>query len=269
MHPEEGPVAEVARRARERFGPPPACAVALGSGLGGLVERLQDVQRARYDALGLPQSTVAGHAGELVCGTLAGRKVAVLSGRVHLYEGRGPEQVVRYVRALHRWGVQTLLLTNSVGGITEGFDPGTLVIVNDHLNLQGQNPLTGAPFATRFPDLSRAYDPSLRRTIAEVAAAQKISVCEGVLAAMLGPSYESPAEIRMLARLGADVVGMSTVPEVIAAAELGLRCAVISIVSNRAAGLTTRPLTHEEVTEAAAEAGERLASLIAETILRS
>lgn len=266
MHPEEGPVAEVARRAREKFGPAPTFAVVLGSGLGGFVSRLQDVKSARYDTLGLPQSSVVGHAGELFCGTLSGKTVAVLSGRVHLYEGRGLGEVVRYVRAMHRWGVSHLLLTNSVGGITEGFDPGTLVIVSDHLNFQGSNPLTGPAFHKRFPDLSQAYHPGLRRTLAAVAAEHHIPVREGVLAAMLGPSYESPAEIRMLAKLGADVVGMSTVPEVIAAAELGLPTAVVSIVSNRAAGLTSRPLTHEEVTEAAAEAGERLATLLAGAI---
>jgi purine-nucleoside phosphorylase len=268
MHPEKGPVEEVARRARERFGPAPQFAVVLGSGLGGLVGEMQDLRRARYDELGLPQSTVSGHAGELVVGQISGRSVAVLSGRVHLYEGREPAEIVRYVRALGAWGVGTLLLTNSVGGITAGFDPGTLVVVTDHLNFQGQNPLVGSAFGTRFPDLSHAYDPALREILVEVARTRGIALREGVLAAMLGPSYESPAEIRMLRTLGADVVGMSTVPEVIAAAEIGLRCAVVSVVSNRAAGLTDRPLTHEEVTIAAAEAGDRLTALIAETILR-
>jgi purine-nucleoside phosphorylase len=266
MHPEQGPVAEVARRMANRFGAPPTVAVVLGSGLGGLVARMDSVERATYPELGLPQSTVAGHASELVWGRLADRPVAVLSGRVHLYEGRAPAEVVRYVRALHAWGVKVLILTNSVGGITDGLDPGTLVVVTDHLNFQGTNPLIGPAYAERFPDLSRAYDPELQEILVRSAAAVGTEVRKGVLAAMLGPSYESPAEIRMLRTLGADVVGMSTVPEAIAAAEVGLRCAVLSLVSNRAAGLAGHPLTHEEVTTAAREAGDRLGALLAHAI---
>lgn len=268
MHPEQGLVADVARRLRERFGPPPAVAVVLGSGLGGLVARLDALERAPYSELGLPQSTVAGHASELVYGRLADRPVAVLSGRVHLYEGRSLGEVVRYVRALHAWGVRALLLTNSAGGITDGLDPGTLVIVTDHLNFQGTNPLVGPAYATRFPDLSRAYDPELQDLLAAAATANGIDVRRGVMAAMLGPSYETPAEIRMLRTLGADVVGMSTVPEVIAAAEIGLRCAVLSLVSNRAAGLADHALTHVEVTTAAREAGDRLGALLAHAITK-
>lgn len=266
MHPEQGPVADVARRMRDRFGAPPAVAVVLGSGLGGLVARMDAVERAPYTELGLPQSTVAGHASELVWGRLSDRPLAVLSGRVHIYEGRAPAEVVRYVRALHLWGVRALLLTNSVGGITDGFDPGTLLIVTDHLNFQGTNPLIGPAYADRFPDLSRAYDPGLQQILTRSAAAVGIEVRRGVLAAMLGPSYETPAEIRMLRTLGADVVGMSTVPEVIAAAEIGLRCAVLSLVSNYAAGMTGNPLTHEEVTGAARAAGDRLGALLAHAI---
>jgi purine-nucleoside phosphorylase len=268
MHPEQGPVDEVVRRLRERFGAPPDVAVVLGSGLGGLVSQMSDVRRARYDELALPQSTIVGHAGELVVGRLGGRSVATLAGRVHLYEGRDLGEVVRYVRALSRWGVSALLLTNSVGGITEGFDPGTIVVVEDHLNLQGRNPLTGPAYGERFPDLSRAYDPELRGHLLAAAEALGMNVRRGILAAMPGPSYESPAEIRMLAKLGADVVGMSTVPEVIAAAEIGLRCAVLSLVSNRAAGLAGHPLTHAEVTEAAQKAGSQLSELIRAAIER-
>ncbi|MEZ4236090.1 MAG: purine-nucleoside phosphorylase [Myxococcota bacterium] len=268
MHPEQGPVAQVAQRMRERFGEPPRIAVVLGSGLGTLVSAMEGPSRAPYAELGLPTGTVAGHASELVVGTLGRHRVGLLAGRVHLYEGRPAGEVVRYVRALRAWGVGGLLLTNSVGGITPGFDPGTLVIVTDHLNLQGTNPLCGPAYGERFPDLSRAYDPGLRETIAQAAAARGIEVRQGVLAAMLGPSYESPAEIRMLGRLGADIVGMSTVPEVIAAAEVGLRCAVVSLVSNHAAGIADHPLTHAEVTEAARAAGDRLAALLAEVIGR-
>lgn len=266
MHPEQAPVADVARRMRDRFGAPPAVAVVLGSGLGGLVGRMEAVNRVPYPELGLPESTVAGHASELVYGKLAGRPVAVLSGRVHLYEGRALGETIRYVRALHHWGVQVLLLTNSVGGITEGLDPGSLVVITDHLNFQGTNPLVGPAFGTRFPDLSHAYDPGIQEILTSAAAAVGVEIHTGVLAAMLGPTYESPAEIRMLRTLGADVVGMSTVPEVIAAAEIGLRCAVLSLVSNRAAGLAGHPLTHEEVTAAAREAGDRLGALLAHAI---
>ena len=164
MHPEQGPVAEVARRMADTVGAPPTVAVVLGSGLGGLVARMDSVERAPYPELGLPQSTVAGHASELVWGRLADWPVAVLSGRVHLYEGRAPAEVVRYVRALHAWGVKALILTNSVGGITDGLDPGTLVVVTDHLNFQGTNPLIGPAYAERFPDLSRASIRSSRRS---------------------------------------------------------------------------------------------------------
>ncbi|MEQ1567748.1 MAG: purine-nucleoside phosphorylase [Myxococcota bacterium] len=268
MHPEQGPVGEVVRRLRERFGDAPEVAVVLGSGLGGVVARMTNTRRARYDELCLPQSTVVGHAGELVVGTLGARPVATLAGRVHLYEGREPAEIVRYVRALASWGVRYLLLTNSVGGISDGLEPGSIVIVEDHLNLQGRNPLFGPPYGERFPDLSQAYDPQMREALVAAARASGIAARGGVLAAMSGPSYESPAEVRMLARLGADVVGMSTVPEVIAAAEIGLRCAVVSLVSNRAAGLAGHPLTHQEVTEAAHRAGDALAQMLVDAIAR-
>lgn len=268
MHPEEEPVAEVARRLQQRLGDAPGTAVVLGSGLGGLVARLSGAVTVDYADLALPQSTVPGHASRVVRGRLGAAELVVLSGRVHLYEGRSPAEVVRYVRALHRWGVKRLLLTNSVGGIREGLEPGHLVIVTDHLNLQGRNPLCGPAFGTRFPDLSAVYHPELRQVLAQAADATGVPIRHGVLAAMLGPSYETPAEIRMLRTLGADLVGMSTVPEAIAAAEIGLPAAVVALVSNRAAGLAGHPLSHEEVTEAAQLAGERLASLIAAAVER-
>lgn len=268
MHPETGPVNDVARRLEATFGAAPPTAVVLGSGLGGLVRSLSDARRAPYSEVGLPASTVAGHASEVVRGRLGTAEIVALAGRVHLYEGRDPAEVVRYVRALHRWGVQRLLVTNSVGGITPGMTAGTLVVVTDHVNFQGRNPLYGPAFGTRFPDMSTAYDPEMRRVLKEAASATGVPVREGVLAAMLGPSYETPAEIRMLGRLGVDVVGMSTVPEVIAAAELGLRCAVLSLVSNLAAGIGDHPLSHEEVTAAANEAGGRMVKLLSEAIVR-
>ncbi len=267
-HPEAGPVAEVAGRLRARFGAAPPTAVVLGSGLGTLVERMEVADRAPYAEVALPASTVAGHASEVVRGRLGSAELLALAGRVHLYEGRSPAETVRYVRALHQWGVQNLIVTNSVGGITAGMDPGTLVVVTDHVNFQGRNPLYGPAFGIRFPDLSNAYDRGLRRVLKEAAKEVGVPVREGVLAAMLGPSYESPAEIRMLGILGVDVVGMSTVPEVIAAAEVGLRCAVLSLVSNKAAGIADHALTHEEVTAAAHEAGGRMAKLLAEAVQR-
>ena len=262
MHPEEGAVADAAARLTQHLGSAPPTALVLGSGLGGFLEGLSDVQRIDSAQVGLPQPAVAGHAGLVARGALAGREVAVFAGRVHLYEGGSAAEVVRYVRVAHRWGIERLILTNSVGGITDGFDPGHLVVITDHLNLQGTNPLAGPAFATRFPDLGSAYDPELRGHLAAAGEAAGATVHHGVLAAMLGPSYETPAEIRMLAALGADVVGMSTVPEVLAAAELGLPCAALSMVSNRAAGLSETALSHAEVTETAA----RGASILAATL---
>ncbi|HHO54094.1 MAG TPA: purine-nucleoside phosphorylase [Deltaproteobacteria bacterium] len=266
MHPEEASVVTSTRLFTDRFGAPPPTAMVLGSGLGTLIGQLEAPERAKAGSLGLPQPQIVGHAGEVVRGRLHGREVVVMSGRVHLYEGVSPHEVVRYVRVLHRWGVRRLLLTNAVGGISEGFDPGSLVVVTDHLNLQGASPLVGPAFGERFPDLTSAYDPGLRKILAAAAAGIGIEVRHGVLAAMLGPSYETPAEIRMLRVLGADVVGMSTVPEVLAAAGVGLRCACLSMVSNHAAGITGEPLSHAEVTEIAAEAGGRLAATLAEAV---
>lgn len=187
--------------------------------------------------------------------------MVAVSGRVHLYEGLPPCHVVRGVRALHRWGVRQVVFTASVGGITEGLDPGELMLVTDHLNLQGTNPLMGAPHGTRFPDLTYAYDRKLRAHLSEAARRLQFTLHEGIYAAMPGPSYETPAEVRMLRMLGADVVGMSTVPEVIAAAECGLRAVAISVISNRAAGLTGDLLDHDEVTENANEVANRIADL--------
>lgn len=247
---------------REHFGDPPPTAIVLGSGLGPVVHRMEDRKAVPSVQLGFPQSTVVGHAGRLVKGTLGGHGLVAVSGRVHLYEGLPPSQVVRGVRALKAWGVRQLLLTASVGGITDGLDPGELMLVTDHLNLQGSNPLTGPPHGTRFPDLTFAYAKRLRKHLAAAAEAQGVVLHQGIYAAMPGPSYETPAEVRMLKLLGADVVGMSTVPEVIAAAECNLDVAAIAVVSNRAAGLTGELLDHDEVTENANEVATRLADLV-------
>lgn len=263
---EQERVAGVADRLRRRFGAAPRLGLVLGSGMGLLVDALQAAESEPYGALGLPEASVPGHAGRLVVGRLGDHPVAVCAGRVHLYEGRSPAEVVRAVRALAAWGVGAVLLTNAVGGITEGFDPGVIVVVSDHLDLQGRNPLVGPAYGTRFPDLSRAYDPELRAILARAAQQVGAPARAGVLAAMLGPSYETPAEVRMLARLGADIVGMSTVPEVVACAEIGARAAVLSIVSNRAAGLTEAPLSHAEVMEVTNQSGDRVVRLIREAL---
>ena len=265
-HPEEGPVAEIADRLRKNLGEAPRTTLVLGSGLGVVVDRMAVEARVSTEELGLPRSTVVGHAGEVVVGGLGPSRVAVLSGRVHLYEGYPAAHIVRYVRALHRWGVKRLLLTCSAGGITEGLDPGVLVAITDHLNFQHQNPLTGPAYGTRFPDLTRGYD---REMIAALLAAGREIGCDvkqGVYAAMPGPSYETPAEIRMLRTLGADLVGMSTVPEVLAANEIGLTAAALAVVSNRASGLTGEELTHEEVTMIANRVGGVVAELLERAI---
>jgi purine-nucleoside phosphorylase len=202
----------------------------------------------------------------VIVGELGARPVVVFSGRVHLYEGHPPPVVVRGVRAMARWGVRRLVLTCSVGGITEGLDPGALVLVSDHLNLQRAIPLAGPAFGTRFPDLGNAYDADFRATIRRCAARVGLSMADGVLAAMPGPAYETPAEVRMLRTLGADIVGMSTVPEVLAAAEIGLCTAVIAVVSNRAAGLGDAALTHSEVTGQARATAVQLARALEEVV---
>lgn len=263
MHPEEGPVSAVAARLRERFGDAPATAIVLGSGLGVVENNTIEEGGIGTTELGLPRSTVAGHAGQLYVGRLGGARIVTLSGRVHLYEGYSAGEVVRYVRAFHRWGVQNLVLTCSAGGISEGMDTGRIVRLVDHINLQRANPLEGPLWAEpRFPDLTVPYDPHLGAVIDAVAEEHGTPLGHGVYAAVMGPSYETPAEIRALGLLGADLVGMSTVPEVIAARHLGMRVAAVAVVANRAAGLAAAPLTHEEVTRAAGEAGARVAELL-------
>ena len=254
MHPEQPFVNAAAQALESHFGPAPGTALVLGSGLGPLIDGLEQAREVSVEQAGLPASTVAGHAGRVVRGLLAGVETVVLSGRVHLYEGYSAQTVVRSVRAFEQWGVKRILFTCSVGGITEGLDPGCLVAVTDHLNFQMDHPLRGPSFTdNRFPDLTHAYDARMRAILHDSATAAGVPLHRGVLAAMNGPSYESPAEIRMLRTVGADIVGMSTVPEMIASAQLGLPAATLALVSNRAAGLSDSPLTHEEVTETAGQ----------------
>lgn len=250
---------------RERVTRAPAAMLVLGSGLGGVADEIRDPLRIPYAEIpGFPRSTVAGHAGALVVGIWEGVEVAVLQGRFHLYEGWDPAEVVLPIRALQAVGAGVLLVTNAAGGVRPGLRPGDLMLIADHINLTGRNPLIGpvVPGEERFPDMSEPYDAAFRRAAEEVALERKIPLEQGVYAAVLGPSYETPAEIRMLARLGADAVGMSTVPEVVAARALGVRVLGISCITNLAAGLGREPLSHEEVVQVGARVRDRLADLV-------
>jgi purine-nucleoside phosphorylase len=255
-----------------RLGGSPRFGLVLGSGLGGFTATLGETVRMPYaDIEGFPATSVAGHGGELVVGTCGGARVACLSGRVHLYEGHSPERVVFGVRLLAALGCETVILTNAAGGIRPDLAPGSIVLLRDHLNLTGQNPLVGpalAPFP-RFPDMTHVYDPDLRALARAAAAESSIHLTEGVYAGLLGPSYETPAEIQMLKKLGADVVGMSTVNEAIALRHRGVRVGGLSLVTNLAAGLAGRPLDHAEVQATAAEARERLEILLVGWLTRA
>lgn len=250
-------------------GQKPKVAIVLGSGLGGLTERVRDVIRIPYSEIpGFPLPTVQGHEGTLVAGTFADRPVIMQSGRFHMYEGHSAHVCALAVRVFAELGVETLILTNAAGGIRRSFRPGTLMLISDHLNLTGQNPLTGGvlPGEERFPDMSEPYDAALRTLARAAARERQISLEEGVYAALPGPSYETPAEVRMLERLGADAVGMSTVLEVIAARARGLRCLGISTVTNPAAGTTAARLSHSEVMEVADRVKGELGAVVARVV---
>jgi purine-nucleoside phosphorylase len=243
----------------------PELAIVLGSGLGHLAQRVTDAIHISYDQIpGFPLPTVKGHVGELVAGTFAGRTVIMQSGRFHMYEGHSADVSALPVRVFAELGVRTLIVTNAAGGIRRSFTPGTLMLIADHLNLTGRNALTGEalPNEERFPDMSEAYDRGLREQARRVAADRGILLEEGVYAGLLGPNYETPAEVRMLGALGADAVGMSTVVEVIAAQARGLRCLGISTVTNAAAGISEQPLSHAEVMETADRVKVHLAALV-------
>jgi purine-nucleoside phosphorylase len=229
----------------------PRIALVLGSGLGAFADTLSDTLRVPYaEVPDMPQSAVPGHAGNFVFGRSAGHELLAMQGRVHMYEGYSAEQVVMGVRLMVALGARTLLVTNAAGGIRAGFRSGQLMLIEDHLNLTGHNCLTGpndARLGPRFPDMSDAYDPELRALAGGVARRLGIAVTSGVDAGLLGPNYETPAEIRMLAGLGADAVGMSTVQEVLAARHMGARVLGVSCITNLAAGLSDHKLSHAEV----------------------
>lgn len=243
----------------------PKIAVVLGSGLGFLADQVDDPVRVPYrDIPGFPQPGVVGHAGELVAGTLDTVPVLMQSGRFHSYEGHAPEIVALPIRVFAALGVRTVILTNAAGGIRRTFAPGTLMLISDHINFMGRNPLVGPAVdgETRFPDMTDPYDTALRALARGVAREERLALEEGVYAAMLGPSYESKAEIEMLKRAGADAVGMSTVPEVIVARARGMKCVGISTITNPAAGLGGQPLAHQEVLEVAEQVKGTLARLV-------
>lgn len=251
---------------RDRIGAEaPAVAVVLGSGLGALADEVEDAVRIPYgDVPGFPATTVVGHLGEFVVGGLEGRRVVLQAGRFHLYEGHSPQLVVRPVRLLAELGVATLVVTNAAGGIRPTFRPPLLMMIADHVNLMWRNPLVGpvGEGEQRFPDMSNPYDADLRAKTRRVAVERGVRLEEGVYAGVLGPNYETPSEIRMLARVGADAVGMSTVPEVITAAARGMRCLGISTITNLAAGISPTKLDHDEVLAAGASAARSLADLV-------
>jgi purine-nucleoside phosphorylase len=249
----------------------PALGLILGSGFQQLLPHVTAAARLSYQKLpGFPRPTVAGHAGELVIGRIAGVPVLILSGRAHYYEGYALEEVTYAVRVLAAAGLQDLLITNAAGGINRKFQAGDFMQVTDHVNFMGANPLRGPVVATqpRFVDLTQAYDPQLNRLLATAARSIRLKLHRGVYLAVSGPSYETPAEVRAFARLGADAVGMSTVPEVIVARQCGLRVAALSCVTNLAAGISKTPLSHQEVLETATRVQTTGAKLLTEFIKR-
>jgi purine-nucleoside phosphorylase len=246
----------------------PRIALVLGSGLGGFADSLSESVRIPYsDIPSFPRSTAIGHAGQLVIGKAGSVAVAAMQGRVHLYEGYSAQEAAFPMRVFGRMGVKAVVLTNAAGGINRSYSQGALVLIRDHINLQGQNPLVGANddrFGVRFPDMSEVYAKSFRKAAQEEAAKIGIDLQEGVYAALLGPSYETPAEIEYLHRVGADLVGMSTACEAIAARHMGMKVLAMSCVTNMAAGILDQPLSHAEVMET----GERVKTKF-EALLRA
>lgn len=261
------PALDTARVLMKANGMRPKLAIVLGSGFGSALERMEVAVEMPYAKLpGFPKATIQGHAGKLLLGTLGGTPVAVLSGRAHYYEGHSMAEVTFAVRALAEFGVCDLLLTNAAGGVNRRFRPGDFMRLTDHINFMGTNPLRGPcpPGLPRFLDLSNVYDNRLGILLDKAARNAQVRWHRGVYLALSGPTYETPAEIRAFAKLGADAVGMSTVPEAIAARHLGLRVAAVSCISNQAAGLSPHALSHEEVLETAKKASRHTGALLEE-----
>jgi purine-nucleoside phosphorylase len=250
----------------------PKIALVLGSGLGAFADEFAGAARIPYAKIPhFPRSTAIGHAGQLVLGKVDGIEVAGMQGRVHLYEGYSAQDVAFPIRVFSRLGVKAVILTNAAGGIKKEFTQGRLVVISDHINLQGANPLFGPnadKFGPRFPDMTNAYDKKFRELTLAAGRGLGIDLGEGVYAALAGPSYETPAEIRYLRSIGADLVGMSTVPEVIAARHAGIRALGISCVTNAAAGVLDQPLDHKEVLETAERVKSQFIGLLRAVILQ-
>ena len=268
--------AEAARRAADALrnrlpSDSPVAAIVLGSGLGGLADHIEHEVVVPYTEIpGFPRATVAGHSGALLSGRLAGKPVLALAGRFHMYEGHDARLTAFPARLVRALGARTLIVSNAAGGVNRLFEPGDLMLIRDHINLTFRNPLMGRvePGDTRFPDMASPYDPDLAALARGVAREQGIVLREGVYAALLGPTYETPAEVRMLAFFGADAVGMSTVPEVIVARASGVRVLGLSCVANMACGIATRPITHAEVLETTALAAAKFQSLVKGVVRR-
>ena len=243
----------------------PALAIILGSGLGGLARQIENAVAIPFAEIpGFPSATVAGHRGELLAGRLEGKPILALAGRFHMYEGHAAALAAYPTRILCALGAPILFVSNAAGGIRRTFAPGDLMLIRDHLNFMFRNPLMGArePGDTRFPDMSEPYDAKLQQSLRDVARTRGISLQEGVYAGLLGPAYETAAEVRMLDKLGADAVGMSTVPEVIVARAMGMRVVGVSCITNLACGLSSSPITHAEVLETTAVAATRFEHLV-------
>jgi purine-nucleoside phosphorylase len=259
-------IAALAAAVRVRTGLVPEVGIVLGSGLGGLADDLADAVSIPFEDLpGWPPATAPGHVGRLLLGQLAGRPVVMLQGRFHMYEGNDAGLVIQPVLLFKALGTRIVVLTNAAGGLDPSFGPGTLMVMRDHINLTGRSPLIGPnadEFGPRFPDLVDAWSPRLRTALHAAAAAEDVRLEEGIYVGLTGPTYETPAEVRMLAAFGAHAVGMSTVLECIAARWVGLEVCGVSLVTNAGAGYTGEPLTHEEVLESGREAGPRLAKVI-------
>ncbi len=244
----------------------PEVGLILGSGLGVLAEEITNKTVIKYEDIpNFPVSTVEGHAGQFVVGYLQDKKVMAMQGRFHFYEGYNMEEIVLPVRVMYKLGIENLLVTNAAGGINRNFDPGNFMIIQDHINLMGDNPLKGVnieEFGPRFPDMSEVYNEELRELAEKIAVENKINIVKGNYVAMSGPSYETPAEIRHLRTSGADAVGMSTVPETITANHMGMNILGISCITNMAAGVLPKPLDHKEVVKIAEKVKPEFSTLV-------
>jgi len=265
-HDQRARLAELEAAVRQRSPLIPVAGIILGSGLGGFADEIEDATAVPFEELpGWPVATAPGHAGRLILGTVAGVPIVGVQGRFHLYEGNAAGLVVQPVLLFRQLGARVAILTNAAGGINPGYGPGTLMIISDHINLTGASPLVGQnadELGDRFPDLTDAWSPALRAALRRAGEAEGVDLDEGIYAGLVGPNYETPAEVRMLRTLGADAVGMSTVLEAIAARWIGLEVCGISLITNPGAGYTGKPLTHQEVLDAGAEAGPRLAGVL-------